>query len=209
MNRNTKCKNDMGKEVYREVLLEPNKKQGLTKERFYTLVSEEDYDNIKNFNWKIAMISGNLTAVAFTNGNFRTITSVMWPNLKRVHRVNDNTLDNRRSNVKFWINKKKAEKQKTNVGQDTLETNEKEEKSRETKMLVVTEDNYFAVKKIAKDEGLGSVDKAVTVLLESHKHYKELIKHDKSSVEVEEPKTCSCDCHISFWDRFKAKIGIL
>lgn len=189
------------KDGYCKLLLLRNKKQNLN-EDYYVLVSSEDYNKIKQYDWRVYKIGGRLTAATYVGRDFTIITKLLFPALKRVHRVNNDSLDNRRFNIKHFNNEKviisfKKEKQ------ESLSVKE------ETKMIAVTRSNYEAIKKLTENKGLKDHNTTVSVLLESHDHYKKLIRNDQEAcVEIEDHNNCSCDCNTSLWDKLKAKLGI-
>jgi len=92
------------KDDYIEILLAPNRSQKLVKNYFLKL-SEVDFNRIKNYNWRIFKQGGRLTAMAYDGTKRRFINKVLFPDLKRIHRLNDDELDFRRENIKHFVNK--------------------------------------------------------------------------------------------------------
>ena len=165
-------KNDGTKHI--QVLLKPNRKLRLNDKEFHVLLDEEDFDKIKKYNWRVSIVAGKFTAITYIGDKPVIITKLMWPHLKKIHRVNKNSLDNRRSNIKHFINLNKKTKP-VYINQPTLI----EKKTEETKMLVVNESTYNAVKKIGKQHDI-TVDKAICLLLDDYKK------------EEKEPVICDC-----------------
>ncbi|WP_297898227.1 hypothetical protein [Methanobrevibacter sp.] len=139
------------KDGYCEILLLRNKKQNLTDE-YYALVSAEDYKKIKNYDWKVYKIGGRLTGATYIGRDFTTINKLLYPDLKRIHRYNDNTLDYRRFNIKHFRNEKTV-------------NNQKKLPVEKNKLVSVSAPTYNSLEKFKNDNDLEDQDTAINQLL--------------------------------------------
>ncbi len=93
-----------------EILLKPPKEYGGSEE-LWALVDRNDFKKIVNYYWKAEYQNGLIVAVTRIKGEMVLMTEILFPKLKRLHRVNRvASLDNRRSNIKACVNLKNRNK---------------------------------------------------------------------------------------------------
>jgi hypothetical protein len=178
------------KDGYCKLLLLPNKGRGLTDE-YYCLVSSEDYPKVKKYDWRVYKIGSRLQAATYVGRDFTIITKLLFPNIKRIHRINNDSLDNRRFNIKHFNNEtvsKTIKKEK----QESLEVKE------ETMMIDITQSNYGILESIKLEKGFEDQNQSITYLIDSHN-----ILHAPTMVIKEETGK------ISFWNSFKERMKAL
>lgn len=189
------------KDGYCKLLLLPNQKQNLT-DKYYAKVSAEDYNKIKKYDWRVYKLGGRLVAATYIGRDFTQINKLLFPDLKRLHRVNDDTLDYRIFNIKHFRNEKINETIKKEPEQETIKIKE------ETKMIAVTRTNYDLLENIKAEKGLEDQDQTISYLIDIKESYEDLWKPTVKAVDREEHNTGSCDCNNSFLDKLKAKLRI-
>ncbi len=139
------------KDGYCELLLLKNRKQKLI-DKEYAKVSAEDYNKIKKYDWRVYKLGGKLVAATFIGRDFTTINKVLYPDLKRLHRCNNDSLDYRRFNIKHFRNEKAVKNQE----KLTVEEN---------KLVSVSASTYDSLEKFKKDNDLEDQDTAINHLL--------------------------------------------
>lgn len=139
------------KDGYCELLLMKNERQNLT-DKYYAKVSAEDYTKIKKYDWRIYKSGGKLVAATFIGRDFTTINKLLFPDLKRLHRYNDDSLDYRRFNIKHFR-------------KETEEKTQKQLKVEENKLVSVSSSTYKLLEKFKKDHDFDDQDTAITHLL--------------------------------------------
>lgn len=105
-----------------EILLKPPKEY-VGNEELWALVDRNDFKKIVNYYWNAEYQNGLIVAVTRIKGEMVLMTEILFPKLKRLHRVNRQaSLDNRRSNIKACVNLKKQNKtiKPTNKAQSKL-----------------------------------------------------------------------------------------
>lgn len=183
------------KDGYCKLLLMPNKQQGLTEE-YYVLVSSEDYPKVKHHDWRVYKQGNKLVAATRIGREFVLITQKLFPELKRVHRINDNSLDNRRFNIKHFRNMKNN----NIVNQDKEQNSSLDPKKEENKILfkeiLLDTMVYNDLERIRNELGYNSPNATIHDLIKKHDRMNE-------PVEAVSCEDCSCD-KLSFWDKLRA-----
>lgn len=139
------------KDGYCEILLRRNPKQGLI-DKEYALVSAEDYNKIKKYDWKVYKIGGRLVAATMIGREFTQINKLLYPDLKRLHRVNNNSLDYRKFNIKHFRNEKTVNNQKKLPVEKNM-------------LVSLKTSTYNSLEKFKNDNDLEDQDTAINQLL--------------------------------------------
>lgn len=177
-----------------EIPLYPNKKQGIKGK--YALISKEDKSKVKPFEWKVFNYGGRLTARTYYKDKWVDIREILYPNLKRLHRINDDSLDFRRENLKR-NNPNNVEKIETN---STFEFNPKFHNklgnykivSDKDKTIVLSQENYEKIETTRIAKRHGNINETINFLIDFY----------EITPFVDKP------CNVGFVGKLKAILGI-